>query len=409
MPKFAYEALDARGKVVQGTLDAENVEAAIESLRTSKYTVTNVKQQQDIGTSITEFSSKFGVQLGKVNPYAIVVFTRQLATIFNSGIPLLKGLESLQDQSMDRRLTNALLEVHQDVKQGMALSRAMGRHPTIFSPVYLAMIRAGETAGALGEILDRLATLAERDFTLRKKVQSAMTYPIFVFFAALIATEIIVTYVFPTFRDLLVGLGGDLPLPTKILIFITNITGSPLFFSASVGGVCGALFLFSKWIQTRTGRRIFDNFLITAPIIGQINKKVCLSRFCRTLGTLLTSGVTMVHSLDIVGRVSGNETMGDIIEEIKAGLKAGMRLSQPLREYSLFPPMLSHMVAVGEETGSLASILEKLAVFYDMEVEHQLSIFASLIEPVMIFFMGGLVGFVVLAVFLPVYSILGKF
>ncbi len=408
MPKFAYEALDARGKMVQGFLHAENVEAAIENLRQSHFTVTTVKQTHDFLGVLARLYHAIDEAI-PIKAWAIVVFMRQLATIFNSGIPLMRGLENLANQSLDRRLTDVLMRVFADVRGGMSLSKAMSLHPKAFSPVFLALVRAGEASGSLGDILNRMATLAERDHTLRSRVKAAMTYPILVFLCSVVCSWVIVSYVFPTFVNLLEGLNIELPLPTRILILFTKFATEPILFSSLVAmAVFGAIF-FRSYVRTAAGRYQVDHFLLSLPVVGAILSKVALSRFCRTLGTLVASGVPVLQSIEIVSTVSGNEVIRKASEDIVTGLKAGLKLSAPMREQTVFPPMLHHMVAVGEETGSLPGILEKLAFFYDLEVEAQLSTFASLVEPLMISFMGGIVAFVVLAVFLPVYSILGSF
>lgn len=391
--------------MIQGVVEAPNVEAVIEDLRNVRYTVTNVKEQADVFAALRAWRLK----MMKVNLWALVVFTRQFATIFNSGVPLIRGLEGLSKQTLNARLSMALAEVYQDVKNGMTMARALQKHPDVFTPVYVALVRAGEMAGALGEILDRTAGFLERDFQLRQKVKSATTYPIFVFFVTIIVTGVLVLWVFPTFVSLLDGLNVALPWPTRLLIFITDVVYNPLFFVAAPAAVAFSVVSFQRWMKTRLGRRTIDRLMMELPLMGPINKKVVISRFCRTLATLIQSGVPLIHALDIVAKVSGNEVVAEILEEIKSGVKAGMKLSQPIKEYHMFPPIVSHMVSVGEETGNLPDILQKLANFYDQEVEASLDAFSSLIEPIMISFMGAVVGFVLLAVFLPVYQILQNF
>ena len=405
VPRFAYDALDREGRVVQGVVEAPHVEAVIEELRGNKYTVTNVKEQADLLGALRAWQTKFN----RVDLWSMVVFTRQFATLFNSGVPLVRGLEGLSRQSLSKRLAMTLNEVHNDVKHGVSVARAFAKHPEVFSPVYIALVRAGEMAGALGEILDRTATFLERDLQLRKKVSSAMTYPILVFGITLIVTGILVMWVFPTFVGLLDGLNVAMPWPTRLLILITDLIYNPLFLTALPFSIVGVYILLRNWLRTRAGRRTFDHLLITMPLVGSINKKVVISRFCRTLATLIASGVPMMHALEIVSKVTGNEVVSEILDEVRRGVKAGMKLSQPLREYHLFPPIVSHMVAVGEETGNLPDILQKLANFYDNEVEAALDTFSSLIEPLAIAVMGFVVGFVLLAVFMPVYQILQNF
>lgn len=405
MPKFAYEALDARGRVVSGTVDAPDLETVIEDLKTSRYTVTNIKQQSDIFS----FAREIGRKLQRVSLYALAVFTRQFAVLFNAGLPLTRGLDALARQSISKKLSYAVMGVSHDIKAGFSLSKAMSKHPDVFSPVYISLVKAGEMAGALGEVLERLASLMEKENTLRRKVAASMVYPIFVFFFAIIVTLGLVFYIFPKFIAIFEGIDMEMPLPTQLLIWITKgILNPAVFFPVCFGGIF-FLFLVGQFTKTPLGKRQKDRILLEIPLIGKINKKVILSRFCRTLGTLIASGVPVVHSLEIVSRAAGNEVVSGIIDEIKSALKAGMRLSQPIQENHLFPPIVAHMVAVGEETGNLPILLEKLAHYYDTEVEYALTSFASLIEPIMIFVLGGMVGFVLIAVFLPIYQLVSRF
>jgi type IV pilus assembly protein PilC len=405
MPVFHYEALDTRGRVVQGKMQAANVEAVIAELRNVQYTVTNIKEKKDYITSLKDLLYKYQ----SVGIYALAIFTRQFATIFNAGLPIVRGLEGLAQQSLNKKLSDVIVQIHDDVRNGASLTRAMQKHTNVFSPVYIALVRAGEMAGALGEILDRLAILLEREYALKKKVQTAMVYPAFVFMTAVVLTFVLVTYIFPSFMGLLEGLDIELPWPTRILMYITNAIKDPIVISLFAVIVVVAGFLFRQYFMTPLGKRQVDRLKIEFPVVGKVNRNVAISRFCRTMGTLIGSGVPMIHALDVVGKVSGNEIISDIIDEVKMSLKSGMRLSQPLKAYKIFPPMVTQMVAVGEETGNLPETLVKLANFYDSEVEAALDTLISMVEPIMIFVMGGIVSFVLFAVFLPVYAILQKF
>jgi type IV pilus assembly protein PilC len=405
MPKFAYEALDTRGRVVTGTVDAPDLETVIEDLKTSRYTVTNIKQQSDFFSFARETARK----LQRVSLYALAVFTRQFSVLFNAGLPITRGLDALARQTMSRKLSYAVMNVSHDIKSGFSLSKAMSKHPDVFSPVYISLVKAGEMAGALGEVLDRLASLMEKENTLRKKVAASMVYPIFVFVFSIIVTLGLVFYIFPKFIAIFQGIDIEMPAPTRILIFITDAILNPVIFFPTVLGIIFFSFLSMQYVKTPLGKRQKDRILLELPLIGKINKKVILSRFCRSLGTLIASGVPIVHSLEIVSRAAGNEVISGVIDEIKSALKAGMRLSQPIHENHLFPPIVAHMVAVGEETGNLPILLEKLANYYDTEVEYALTGFASMIEPIMIFVLGGMVGFVLISVFLPIYQIVSRF
>jgi len=405
MPTFSYEALDSRGRVVSGSVEAPDAQSVVRDLRNSRYTVTNIREKKDSLRALRMLSQRFE----RVSLYALAIFTRQFAVLFNSGISTVRGLEGLGRQSLNARLTRAIQAVYDDIRGGYSLAKAMARHPDVFSPVYISMVKAGEMSGAMGEILDRLATFLERELTLQKKVAAATTYPAVVFVACVTVTFILVTYVFPTFIDLFEGIDVRLPWITRSLIWITSTIRNPLVMLPILAAIGAGIYSVLQYFKTPWGRRQRDRLLLDLPVLGVLMKKVALSRFCRTLGTLLGSGVPMVHALEIVSKAAGNDVISDVIEEVQMGLKAGMRLSQPLKEYRLFPPMLAQMVAIGEETGNLPLMLNKLADFYDLEVEHSLEALTAMLEPVMILFMCIAVVYVLLAVFIPVYDLVGQF
>ena len=390
MPKFVYEATDSRGKTVSGIVNAQSKEQVLRDLRSQKYNVKTIKEQ---GGGALEEAGSITARFQHVSVFALAIFTRQFAVLFNSGMSMVRSLEALMIGGDSEKLTRTIEQITKDIKSGYSLSRALSKHPDVFSPVYISLVKAGEMAGALGEVLDRLASLMERDNALRKKVSSAMTYPIFVLFFACVVVIGLVLYILPQFME----------------IFEENTALNPAFI------VCFVLLASVIWIassfylKTPRGRKFRDTVILELPIIGPINKKTVIARFCRTLGTLISSGVPVVHSLEIVARAVGNERVSDMLSNVKEGLKAGLRLSQPMMESNLFPPIVSNMVAIGEETGSLAMLMEKLANYFDQEVEYALSSFASVIEPIMILGLGGIIGFILLAVFMPIYSLVSNF
>jgi type IV pilus assembly protein PilC len=405
MPTFSYEAVDPKGRVVEGSIESSSVDAVIEELRGIHFTVVTIKEKKDYLAFVHNYLRKSA----RVDFYAVTIFTRQFATLINAGLPILKCLEALSRQSINTRLTATIDQIMTDLKAGFSLTRALQKHPRIFSPVYIALVRAGEMSGAVGLMLDRMALLMEREHHLRQKVSSSLTYPAFVFAICIAVTVFLVTYIFPSFVSLLEGLDLPLPWPTLVLIHLTNALKNPVVLILLAVTLGLAIAMYRQFISTPLGRKQVDRLLIDIPVIGQINRKVSLSQFCRTLGTLLGSGIPIIHSLDVVGKVAGNEVIAGIVDDIKLSLKGGDRISDPLKEYDIFPPMVPHMISVGEETGNLAGLLEKLADYFDQEVEMALQAFVTLIEPVMIMFMGGIVGYVLIAVFLPVYQILQKF
>lgn len=406
MPKFIYEAIDPRGKAVTGEVDAATRDIVFQDLKAQKYIPKSIKEK---GVSANSFAKGFGKRFSSVSLYVLAIFTRQFAVLFNAGLSMTRSLDALTAQTLSPKLTETLEMVAKDIKSGFSLSRALAKHPEVFSPVYISLVKAGEMAGALGDVLDRLANLLERDNALRKKVSSALTYPMFVMAIAIVVVVGLVLYIFPQFITMFEGLNAELPLPTKLLIGVVKFAMDPVFIAVAIFGTAFLWLLLSQYIKTPRGKRTKDYLLIEFPVIGVINKKTVISRFCRTLSTLVSSGVPIVHSLEIVSRAVGNEIVSGVLDDVKSGLKAGLRLSQPLIESRLFPPIVGNMVAVGEETGNLPLLMDKLANYYDMEVEYALASFASVIEPFMIFGLGGVIAFVLLAVFMPIYSLVQNF
>ncbi len=405
MPIFVYEALDYKGRVIQGEVTAPDMETVVADLQKIRYTVTNVREKSEVVARIGNVLGSFR----RVSFYALAVFTRQLATLLEAGIPMLRSIEGLSRQNINDRLTQAVEGLHKDLKEGFALSRALSRQPDVFGTIYVAMVRAGEMSGAMDEMLTRLANLLEREFRLRKQVQAATTYPLVVFGICLIVTFLLVNHIFPTFIGLFRGLSVELPPATRALITITETLNNPMVIVPTVIGALAGIFLLTRYFKTPIGRRQWGWLMLELPWIGEVNRKVAMTRMCRTLGTLIDSGIPMLHSLQIVAFSAGNAVLSDIIEEIQGSMKAGMHLSSRMMEYRIFPPMLVHMTKVGEETGNLSKMLAKLADFFDEEVEYALEAFTSLIEPLMILLMGLLVMFVLVAVFQPIYALMGQF
>lgn len=404
MPRFQYEALDIRGKTVSGIVNAQSREAVLKDLRNQGYKVTSIKEQGG-GLDTKDLTLSFQ----RVSVFALALFTRQFAVLFNSGMSMVRSLEALMIQNQRDKLGLTIETMARDIKGGFSLSRALAKHPDIFSPVYVSLVKAGEMAGALGEVLDRLASLMERDNALRKKVSASLTYPMFVLFFAVIVVVGLVLYIFPQFMNVFQGMNVELPIFTKILIWLVDTALNPVVMILFLIGVTFLWLGTTYYVKTPRGRRVRDTIILELPIIGPINKKTVISRFCRTLGTLIASGVPVVHSLEIVGRAVGNDVVASMLDDVKSGLKAGLRLSQPMMESRLFPPIVSNMVAVGEETGNLAALMEKLADYFDQEVEYSLSSFASVIEPIMILGLGLIIGFILLAVFMPIYGLVSNF
>ncbi len=406
MPVFTYEARDPSGQRVKDTIDAPNRKAATQRLQEQRLTIISLDEKAGGGGSgnVSEFLDRFK----RVNEQALTVFSRQFATMINAGLAMVRCLDILSEQTEDKKLQATLDQVRRDVEAGQTLSAALARHPTVFSTLYISMVKAGEMGGVLDEVLERLAGFMEKDFSLKKKVKSALTYPVVILVMALGIVFFLVTYILPTFVELFKGMNLKLPLPTKILIAVTEGARNPLIVVPAFGLLVVGGIGMAKYINTPVGRKQFDLLKLNIPVFGLLTKKVSISRFCRTLGTLLSSGVPIMQALEIVGKASGNEIIAMTVTKVRESIREGESIASPLGASGLFPPMVTQMVAVGEETGNLDAMLGKIADFYDTEVEYLLASLTSMLEPIMIVGMGGIVGFIVISVFLPLYQLIGN-
>ncbi|GMU58071.1 MAG: fimbrial assembly protein PilC [Candidatus Xenobia bacterium] len=406
MPVFVYEARDATGQLKKDTIEAQNVRLATQRLQEQRMTVIHIKEK----TSNVAQTDLLGwyQKIRKVNEQALTVFSRQFATMINAGLAMVRCLDILSEQTEDKKLQQTLVQVRRDVEGGSTLSNALGKHPTVFSTLYISMVKAGEMGGVLDEVLERLAGFMEKDFGLKKKVKSALTYPVVILVMALGIVFFLVTYILPTFVQLFEGMSLQLPLPTRILITITKGARNPIVLTVvGVLVVVGSILL-NRYIQTPVGKKQYDLLKLNIPVFGLLNKKVAISRFCRTLGTLLSSGVPIMQALEIVGKASGNEIIAMTVSKVRESIREGESIASPLGASGMFPPMVTQMVAVGEETGNLDAMLSKISDFYDTEVEYLLASLTSMLEPIMIVGMGGIVGFIVISVFLPLYQLIGN-
>lgn len=406
MPVFTYEARDATGQLRKDTIEAQNVRMATQRLQEQKMTVIHIKEKTST-VGETDLLAWFD-KIRKVNEQALVVFSRQFATMINAGLAMVRCLDILSEQTEDKKLQATLVQVRRDVEGGSTLSNALGKHPTVFSTLYVSMVKAGEMGGVLDEVLERLAGFMEKDFGLKKKVKSALTYPVVILVMALGIVFFLVTYILPTFVQLFEGMSLQLPLPTQILMGITKAARNPMIIIPCLALVIIGGFLLNRYVQTPVGKKQYDLLKLNIPVFGLLNKKVSISRFCRTLGTLLSSGVPIMQALEIVGKASGNEIIAMTVTKIRESIREGESIASPLGASGMFPPMVTQMVAVGEETGNLDAMLSKIADFYDTEVEYLLASLTSMLEPIMIVGMGGIVGFIVISVFLPLYQLIGN-
>lgn len=406
MPTFVYEARDATGQLRKDTIEAANLRAATQRLQEQRMTVIQIKAKA-AGAGADGIAGLLS-RMRKVDEQALVVFSRQFATMINAGLAMVRCLDILSEQTEDKKLRETLIQVRRDVEGGSTLSNSLAKHPQVFSMLYISMVKAGEMGGVLDEVLERLAGFMEKDFALKKKVKSALTYPVVILLMASGIVFFLVTYILPTFVALFEGMSLALPLPTQILIAITKGARNPAVMIPLIIMMGIGSFMVGQYIKTPAGRKQYDMMKLNIPVFGLLNRKVSISRFCRTLGTLLSSGVPIMQALEIVGRASGNEIIAMTVTKVRESIREGESIASPLGASGMFPPMVTQMVAVGEETGNLDAMLSKIADFYDTEVEYMLASLTSMLEPIMIVGMGGIVGFIVISVFLPLYQLIGN-
>ncbi|HUI08159.1 MAG TPA: type II secretion system F family protein [Verrucomicrobiae bacterium] len=340
---------------------------------------------------------------GRVKPQDLVVFTRQLATMMDAGLPLVQSLTALEEQTDSKTFKPVLRNITEKVEQGQAFSEALAEHPRVFSRLYVSMVEAGETGGLIAEILNRLASYLEATARLKKKVKSAMAYPVIVCCIATSIALFLIIKVIPIFAGIYKDFGAQLPAPTQVLINISNVIRS--YFLLTVFGVAAGVFGFFRLKRTKRGAAVWDRTKLRIPIFGKLIHKIAISRFARTFAALLRSGVPILETLHIVGQSSGNSVVERAVEQTAASIERGDNLALALRQHSVFPPMLVRMVSAGEQTGKVDVMLEKISDFYDEEIEATLSGLTSLIEPLLIVFLGVVVGSIVVCMFLPIFKL----
>ncbi len=392
MALFGYTAKDNQGLKLSGMIEAADQHDAVAVLHKKGLIVISVKEER------YKRVKERGVKLDD-----LVVFSRQLATMVESGITLVQALHILSEQAENKILSSVTLKIKEDIESGSSLHEALERHPKIFSTLYMNMVRAGETSGLLDEILDRLANYLEKTSALQRKVKSSLVYPAVVISMAILITAVLLIKVVPTFKGIFASLGGTLPMPTQVLIFISD--GLRRFLLFVVIGLFMLGFLFKKYINTSRGRYQFDYRMLRLPIFGPLFKKVVVAKFSRTLATLVKSGVPILNALEIVGKTAGNVVVEEAVNNARNSIKEGEPISEPLSRSSVFPPMVVRMISVGEQTGQLEKMLNKIADFYDEQVDAAVSGLTSMIEPLVIGFLGIIIGGIVIALFMPIFKI----
>ena len=402
MPTFAFTGRTRGGEVVNGERIAETMDAAVAALRREQVLVTKVTPVKEK----SEASGKKG-KLGKgVSAKSLAIFTRQFSVMIDAGLPLVQCLDILGNQEEDANFAVTILQTRADVEGGQSLADAMRKHPRTFDPLFTNMIAAGEAGGILDTILKRLATYIEKAVKLKSQVKSAMVYPIAVIVIATLVVALILWKVIPTFASLFAGLGADLPLPTRIVISLSN--GLVRFGWIGLIALGAIGFALKQYYATAGGRRVVDRGILKAPILGVIMQKISVSRFCRTLATLISSGVPILDGLDITARTSGNAIVEDAILSTRRSIERGETISGPLKETAVFPPMVVQMIGVGEATGALDTMLTKIADFYEEEVDTAVAGLLTLLEPIMIAFLGIVVGGIVIAMYLPIFDLISQ-
>lgn len=395
MPNYQWKGKTRGGEEVAGVLVADTKDAVVNMLRAKQIQVTSVTEKGK------EFSlPKFG---GGVSQKEIAVFTRQFSVMIDAGLPLVQCLEILGQQQPNREFQKTLFAVRSDVEAGSSLADALRKHEKVFDNLYANMIAAGEAGGILDTILQRLSQYIEKAVKLTSQVRSAMIYPIAVIVIAVGVVTIILWKVIPTFAVLFTGLGAELPLPTQITIMASNFLASYAVFILI--GIALTIFALSSYHKTYKGRRVLDGIMLKLPVLGLLLKKIAVARFCRTLGTLTASGVPILDGLEITARTAGNSIVEDAILHTRKAIEEGRTISEPLRDTDVFPPMVVQMIAVGEDAGSLEQMLSKIADFYDEEVQTTTEALTSLIEPLMIAFIGIVIGGIIVSLYLPMFSI----
>ena len=398
MATFAYSGRTRGGETVAGERIGDSMEAVAAALRREQIQVTR----------LTPVAAKAAPKLKArgVPAKNLAVFTRQFSVMIDAGLPLVQCLDILGNQEEHKYFQQVILQTRTDVEGGQALAEAMKRHPRVFDTLYTNMIAAGEAGGILDTILKRLAVYIEKAVKLKQQVQSAMIYPIAVIVIAAVVVGVILWKVIPTFASLFAGLGAELPLPTRIVISLSNnlVRFMPFITVALVAGS----YVIKRYYDTERGRRVIDGGMLKVPVLGGILRKIAVARFCRTLSTLMASGVPILDGLDITAKTAGNAIIEDAIQVTRKSIERGETISGPLKETKVFPSMVVQMIGVGEATGALDTMLAKIADFYEEEVDTAVAGMLTLLEPVMIAFLGGVVGGIVIAMYMPIFGLISK-
>jgi len=408
MSTFAFRAVDLAGVAARGEMDASSKSVVSDQLRQRGLIVLDISEKREslkVESILQRFKS--------VNLRALAVFSRQFATLIASGMPMLRCLYTLEQQTQDEMLRNAIIAVRENVESGSSIAQAMESQPGVFDPLYRSVVKAGEDSGRLEEALDRIASQLERLDALRRQVKSAMMYPAVVFTLALVVMIVVVAVIVPVFVGIFNQLalsnpevGTSLPIMTQITVSVSDFVTHQWYLL--LGGIALGSYAFIRWKKSDRGRLQWDHFKIRIPRIGDVVQKIALARWSRTFAGMVASGVPILQAIEISGGTAGNAVINEAMGQVYASVKRGGSLAGPMATHAIFPPMVEHMVSVGEESGQLETMLAKIADFYEAEVDARIKSLTALIEPLMIIFVGGVVGFIVISMYLPIFSIYDK-
>lgn len=398
MPSFEWKGRDRAGRPQSGVLVADTKDAALAVLR----------RQQVVPITVKEKGKEIAVPKvrGGVSDKSLAIFTRQFSVMIDAGLPLVQCLQILGEQQENKAFQRIILQVREDVETGSSLANALKKHPQAFSDLYVNMVAAGEAGGILDTILQRLATYIEKAARLKAQVKSAMIYPVTVIAIAVLVVYVILWKVIPVFASLFESLGASLPLPTRVVVALSKFVGRFWWLIGLV--VVAGIIALRQYYKTPQGKLVIDSIMLKTPILGLVLRKIAVARFCRTLGTLLSAGVPVLESLEITARTSGNAVIERAILEVRKQVEEGKSLAEPLKTTNQFPPMVVQMIAVGEATGAMDTMLAKIAEFYEDEVDTAVAGMMKLIEPIMIFFLGVVIGGIVIAMYLPMFDLISK-
>ena len=402
MPKYKWEARTRSGSAQNGTIEAASVDIVQAQLRKNGFS----------GIRVSEVAAKRQFKIPgfggakKIETKDLVVFTRQFATMIDSGLPLVQCLEILAGQQENKTFKDILYKVKESVESGSTFAEALGKHPAAFDQLFVNLVAAGEIGGILDTILQRLAAYIEKAMKLKKQIKGAMVYPITIMSIAVVVVGVILIFVIPTFAKMFADFGGELPAPTKFVIGLSNFLVK--YIVVIIGAFYGIVWLIKRYYNTAIGRKNIDRWALKAPIAGPLIRKVAVAKFTRTLGTMVSSGVPIMDGLDIVARTAGNKIVEEAIYTVRSAISEGKTMSEPLSACGVFPPMVVQMIAVGEATGAMDTMLNKIADFYDDEVDDAVSAMTAMMEPLLMVFLGTTVGGLVVAMYLPIFKLAGS-